>query len=196
MKKKIKAKQKKRVQDKGKQGQLNLEAAQTIAVKALLSTFAPDQSSHSIGLLGGPDEIMSLIYAGANHLAMRIQKMDSSQLGNPTEMRIRVKHDPCIKETQIGFSFFTSMFTIYTPENISQKVTFDEASLTLGDFLRNQLVDRLPSAEARLALTIAEVCSQGGRVAYVQKFLPKVLQESLSFAYQRKKKKKTSGVRR
>lgn len=192
MKIKKKSIKKKKIVKKKSLKPLDLGDAQKVAIKALLSTFAPNQIIHSPTLPKNPDEIMSLIYAGANHLALRVKDKDLNSLNNPTEMRVRVKHDPEIEETQIGFSFFRSIFTVYTPEDISQKISPDRNPLTLEDLLRNQLIDRLPSAGVRLALTIAEVCSQGGRLAYIQRFLPKDLRnETFSQSHKKKAKKKT-----
>ena len=181
-----------------KETKLDLGAAQKAAVNALLSTFSSQHILHSAGISSDPDEVMNLIYAGANHLAVRVKNIGSNDLGNPTEMRIRVKHDPSIDETQIGFSFFKSIFTVYTPEDISKEINFGDLSFTLEDQLRNQLVDRLPSAEARLALTIAEVCSQGGRDSYIQRFLPRDLKSVSKSTGKKKLQKKIQkkGVRR
>lgn len=141
------AKKKKRT---SKTEKLDLGMAQKVAVDSLLSTFSSPHVLKSSGLTGDPDEIMSLIYAGANHLAVRVKNTNSNDIGDPTEMRVRVKFDPDIEETQVGFSFFKSLFTIYTPNDISKRIEIGNSYFTLEDQLRGQLVDRLPSAEADL----------------------------------------------
>ena len=95
-------------------------------------------------------------------------------------MRVRVKEDKTIHEVQVGFNFLKCLFTIYTPENINKKLKNGQTGLTIGDQLRNQLVDRLPSAEARLALTMAEVCSLNDRKKYIETYLPSILKKKRS----------------
>ena len=124
------AKRKKITKKDVKETKLDLGVVQRVAVNALLSTFSSQRILHSAGLSNDPDEVMDLIYAGANHLAVRVKNIGSSNLGDPTEMKIRVKYDPDIDETQIGFSFFKSIFTIYTPEDISKEISFSDVSFT------------------------------------------------------------------
>ena len=162
---------KKNVED----NKLSLDIAQKVAFNSVLSTLFPQHILNSVGFFSDPDEVLNLIYAGTNHLDMRFKSNGLNNLGNPIEMKIRVKYDPNIDEIQLGFSFLQATFTIYIPEDISEDINI---SSLLGDQLMSQLVDRLPSAEARLVLTISEVCSQGGRNSYIQRFLPKKIQSA------------------
>ena len=167
---------------------LSTNEAQEVAINALLGTLArPDAINSDIEC---PETIINLIYAGANHLAIRAKNSIKGKGGDPTEMRVRVVREKDITETQVGFNFLSSMFTIYTPLDIGQEIKRGDISLTLGDILRNQIVDLLPSAGARFSLTIGLVCSQRGTEEYIKKYLPTEFKKNSRNKVKRNKKSK------
>ncbi len=71
-------------------------------------------------------------------------------------------------------------------DHTSKNIKIGDVCCTLEDQLMIQIIDRLPSAEARLAFTFAEICSQGGRKSYIKKYLPKHLKVDKKIIKKRK----------